>query len=183
MGFVVVSSFSTPGDYKSIWLHILKHIFFPIHTTHHKLSHDRTEGTVSEKRTVAWGVPQGSVLGPLLFLLYVNDIYNASEKFKFHLFADDTNLLYGDKNLKSLETIVTAELSKVWDWLNANKLTLNVKKSNFVIFQPKGRRSNNQVKIKLIDNNTKVFYLSRTEGICEISRSLCPKTHDICFSL
>lgn len=103
---------------------------------------------------MACGVPQGSVLGPLLFLLYVNDIYNASEKFKFHLFADDTNLLYGDKNLKSLETIVTAELSKVWDWLNANKLTLNVKKSNFVIFQPKGRRSNHQVKIKLIDNNT-----------------------------
>ena len=87
------------------------------------------ECRVSEKRRVTCGVPQGSVLGPLLFLLYVNDIYNASKKFKFHLFADDTNLLYGDKNLKSLETIVTAELSKVWDWLNANKLTLSVKKT------------------------------------------------------
>ena len=57
----------------------------------------------SKKATVLYEVPQGSVLGPLLFLVYINDICNSRNQMKFYLFADDTNLLY-DKNLKSLES-------------------------------------------------------------------------------
>lgn len=87
---------------------------------------------------------------------HINDIYTTSTKFKFHLFADDTNLLYADKNLKSLETIiiVNMELVKVSDWLHANKLTLNTKKSNYVIFHPYQKKINYQVQIKLFDPNT-----------------------------
>ena len=88
---------------------------------------------VSRKESTLCGVPQGSVLGPLLFLIYVNDIYMASDKLTFYLFADDTNLLYADKNLKSLETIVNCELFKVVGWLIANKLSLNIKKTNYII--------------------------------------------------
>ena len=90
----------------------------------------------SDKSQITCGVPQGSVLGPLLFLLYINDICSCSQKLNFYLFADDTNILFSHKDLKSLEKIMNDELSNVYRWLVANKLTLNLKKSNFVIFRP-----------------------------------------------
>ena len=61
------------------------------------------------------------------FLLYVNDIHKCSNKLRFYLFADDTNILYADKNVKALETTITFELGKFYVWLIANKLTLNIK--------------------------------------------------------
>ena len=66
---------------------------------------------VSEKENTLCGIPQGSVLGPLLFLIYVNDIYKASKKLESFLFADDTNLLYANKNLRSLETVMNDEFT------------------------------------------------------------------------
>ena len=114
---------------------------------------------VSTKLTTACGVPQGSVLGPLLFLLYVNDLCRSSDKLSFYLFADDTNLLYADRDINSLERVVNAELSKVQEWLVANKLTLNVKKSNFVIFHPYQKKLDRDAMIKIFDIHTKEFVL------------------------
>ena len=68
----------------------------------------------SNKSLITCGVPQGSVLGPLLFLLYVNDIYCSSTKLKFYLFADDTNVLHSHKDLKSLEKEMNVELNNVY---------------------------------------------------------------------
>ena len=65
---------------------------------------------LSTECMITCGVPQGSMLGPLLFLIYINNIHNSSEKLSFYLFADDTNLLYADTNLKSLEKTVNSEL-------------------------------------------------------------------------
>ena len=106
---------------------------------------------------MSYGVPQGSVLGPLLFLIYINDFHNSSAKFSFYLFADDSNLLYADKNLKSLEKTVNNELVRVSDWLNANKLTLNAKKSNFVILRPHQRKMDHSVNIPMFDNSNHIL--------------------------
>ena len=83
------------------------------------------------------GVPQGSILGPLLFLIYVNDMFQSSIKLKFVMFADDTCLFLSHKDKKVLENILAEELPKVSDWLKANKLSLNVKKTNFMVFRNK----------------------------------------------
>ena len=72
--------------------------------------------------------------------------------FLFLLFADDTNLLYADKDLKSLESVINIELQKVCDWLNANKLTINAKKSNFVIFRPSQKKLSYQINIRIYNN-------------------------------
>ena len=96
------------------------------------------------------------LFGPLLFLIYINDIHNSSAKLSFYLFADDTSLLYADTNLKSFEKTVNSELLKVSDWLNANKLTLNAKRSDYVIFRPYQRKLNYSVNIEMIDNYTQI---------------------------
>ena len=83
---------------------------------------------------------------------YVNDIHQCSTKLKFYLFADDTNILFAEKNLKVIETEINTELCKLYDWLTSNKSTLNISKSNFVISHPKQNNPNYKPKICLFDN-------------------------------
>ena len=114
---------------------------------------------VFTKLLTACGVPQGSVLGPLLFLLYVNDLCRSSDKLSFYLFADDTNLLYADRDINSLKRVVNAELSEVQEWLIANRLILNAKKSNFVIFHPYQKKLDRDVILRIFDIETHDFVL------------------------
>ena len=90
-------------------------------------------GTDSATQLVTCGVPQGSVLGPLLFLIYINDLPNISSKLKFFLFADDTNIYLESDDLMSLEKTMNRELKKLYDWLCVNRLSLNISKTNFVL--------------------------------------------------
>ena len=73
------------------------------------------------------------------------------------MFADDTNLLYADKNLRTLELVVNSELHKGYEWLTANKLTLNIKKSNFIIFHLHQKKIDYQVNLRIFDNDSQTF--------------------------
>ena len=98
---------------------------------------------------VTTGVPQGSILGPLLFLLYINDIENCSDILSFVLYADDTNAFYSNSCLKTLSSTMQNEMNKVVKWLNANKLSINSSKTKFVIFKSKNKLLYTEVTLKI----------------------------------
>ena len=80
------------------------------------------------------GLPQGAVTSPYLFSYYVNDMHNASDKLQFIHFADDTTVYMSGNNLQTLCTDVSNELNKIWEWLKANRLSLNIDKTWFMLF-------------------------------------------------
>ena len=106
---------------------------------------------LSDYKTVNCGVPQGSILGPLLFLIYVNDISNCSSLLKLILFADDTSLFSSGEDLTKLIRIVNQELSVIATWLKSNKLSLNLKKTKCATFCAKNKKYNKTIDI-IIDN-------------------------------
>ena len=103
--------------------------------------------TCSSTATISTGVPQGSILGPLLFLIYINDIPNSSTTFSFVLYADDTTLyssihyMFPSSSNKYISKTLNDELTKVHNWLCVNKLSLNIEKTKYMIFKLAGKRT------------------------------------------
>ena len=87
------------------------------------------KGIKSERLSISCGVPQGSILGPLLFLLYINDLPNVSKCLSFIMYADDTNVFMSSNCIRSLESIMNDEINKLVKWMRINRLSLNVKKN------------------------------------------------------
>ena len=106
------------------------------------------------------GVPQGSVLGPLLFLIYVNDIANCNPNGLIRLFADDTNVFIENNQIESLYNDAEQVLIYLDKWFRANKLTLNIDKTNFIIFTTPDRRKKLNIPNTLKVNN---IMINRTD--------------------
>ena len=105
-------------------------------------------GYDSSTKPIVHGVPQGSVLGPLLFLIYINDLHHAIKNSKVFHFADDTNLLNISDSPKRMEKLVNADLKILYSWLLANKISLNCDKTEIIFFHKPGVKAPS-LKIKM----------------------------------
>ena len=121
-------------------------------------------GIASSIREIETGVPQGSILGPLLFIIYMNDIHTVSDNLNFILYADDTTLSSPmcsftrgcNGNIDIVSTLINSEWNKIADWLAVNKLSLNVQKTKFMIFHYRQRViTENDIPCLMI-NNTQI---------------------------
>ena len=118
-------------------------------------------GILSPPNVMKYGVPQGSVLGPLLFLIYINDLANAIIYSTVFHFADDTSLTCSSSSLKSIKKQMNIDLKLLHHWLAANKIALNVAKTEVILFRQQNKLINNDVRLKL--NGKKLDFCSHVK--------------------
>ena len=91
-------------------------------------------GTLSDSKLIRCGIPQGSILGSLLFLLYINDLPNSNLVSNVRMHVDDTTLTYAARDQDELMQNINSDLRNVYEWLNVNKLSLNITKKKCMFF-------------------------------------------------
>ena len=144
--------------------------------------------SMSTPKLVKCGVPQGTILGPLLFLLYINDLPNCLNYSLPRMYTDDTSLTYASADLKSIDNCINYDLNRVYIWLSANKLTLNLTKTDVLLIALRQKLStfSETPSFSINDYTVKEVSSAKTLGVlidqnlnweCHI-QSICQK---ICF--
>ena len=116
---------------------------------HQRYQYVKYSNHTSSHCRISCGVPQGSILGPLLFLIYINDLVYVSRELYFVLFADDTNVFMSGNDINEIVDKMNIELISVVEWLKANRLSLNIDKTKYMVFLPRKQTISNNVSIKL----------------------------------
>ena len=128
-----------------------------------RVQYTSISGFDSEPSLVTHGVPQGSVLGPLLFIIFINDLHKSVKHSQILHFADDTNLLYLNKSMKKISKHINHDLSLVVQWLRSNKISLNADKTEIIIFRSKRKQITKYLNFRIsgqkVNISNKVKYL------------------------
>ena len=119
----------------------------------------------SQQTETIFGVPQGSVLGPLLFLIYINDLKQSITFSKVHHFADDTNILYCSKSLKDINRKINYDLARLVKWLRSNKISLNVSKTEIVLFRSPNKQITKKMNFRLSGQKIKISKSTKYLGV------------------
>ena len=126
-------------------------------------------GTLSSQKLITCGVLQGSILGPLLFLIYINGLPNSLQHSSARMFADDTTLTASDKSISELQVTINHDLANVKQWLSANKLSLNLIKTEYLLIRSRHNINNISAAVPNVsvgDVSIKRVRQTKAFGVC-----------------
>ena len=139
---------------------------------------------LSAERAINIGVPQGSIMGPLLFIIYVNDLPNVVPKLKSILFADDTTLFSSGNDIIRVALELNTELDKLAKWFTSNKLSLNIKKTHYILFSLSSVIKNTQIDVKINENSIEKVSSTKFLGIyIDDKQNWVPHIDHVCKKL